>query len=232
MIQAVLFDLFGTLVDNPTQAQVRIMHVAVAEVLAIDPDLYSQGWKETFHQRARGEYGSVAGAITAAAAWSGSMFDEAVLPRAVAVRHQQTEGWLVPRSDAVETIEHIRKRGLRTGLLSNCTDEVPIIWPSLAFAPIIDEPLFSSAEKLRKPEPEFYLRALTRLNVEPSDCLYVADGDNGELAAAKKLGMRVVMIRPSDLLNDYRQDPEEDWDGPRIERLSELLHLEILNQIS
>jgi FMN phosphatase YigB (HAD superfamily) len=72
--------------------------------------------------------------------------------------------------------------------------------------------------------PEFFNRALERLKVSASECLFVADGDNGELAAAKKIGMPAVMIRPSDLLNDYRQDPEEDWDGPRIERLSELLH--------
>jgi hypothetical protein len=35
--------------------------------------------------------------------------------------------------------------------------------------------------------------------------------DNGELTQARALGMPVVMIRPSDILNDYRKDPEEDW---------------------
>jgi putative hydrolase of the HAD superfamily len=105
---------------------------------------------------------------------------------------------------------------------------VPLVWSSISIAPLFDAPLFSSQEHVRKPNPEFYDRALGRLNVSAPDCLFVADGDNGELAAAKSIGMQVVMIRPSDLLNDYRQDPEDDWDGPRIERLSELLHLEIL----
>ncbi|HEY3874455.1 MAG TPA: HAD family hydrolase [Candidatus Kapabacteria bacterium] len=222
-MKAILFDLYGTLVDNPTQDQVRAMHVAVAQVLGIDPLRYADGWKETFRERTRGEYGSVAGAIAAAANWAECTFDEALLASAVEVRHRQTEGWLVPRHDAVETIHHFRGKGIRTGLLSNCTDDVPIIWPSLAFASMIDYPLFSSVEKIRKPTPEFYLRALERLNVEANECLYVADGDNGELAAAKKIGMDAVMIRPSHLLNDYRQDPEEDWAGHRIETLSELL---------
>jgi len=61
------------------------------------------------------------------------------------------------------------------------------------------------------------------MNVKAAECLFVADGDNGELAAARKLGFDVVMIRPSWLLNDYRQNAEEDWEGPRIERLSELI---------
>ena len=44
----------------------------------------------------------------------------------------------------------------------------------------------------------------------------------GELAAAVQIGMPAIMIRPSELLNDYRTE-EEDWDGPTIERLSDLL---------
>ncbi len=231
-MRAVLFDLFGTLVDNPTTAEVSQLHQEVASVLGVPAEDYARGWKATFHDRAQGKHGSVAKSIAAAAAMNGNVINKDSLSRAVEIRYEFTRGWLTPRTDALSTVSELKNRGLKIGLLSNCTDEVPEIWPSLNIASMFDVPLFSSQERLRKPLPEFYLRALGRLNVPASDCLYVADGDNGELAAAKKLGMPVVMIRPSDLLNDYRQDPEEDWEGPRIERLTELLHLEILNQIS
>jgi putative hydrolase of the HAD superfamily len=227
-MKAVLFDLFGTLVDNPTNAEVSSLHSAIAEVLGVRAEEYAKGWKATFQERARGDHGSIAQSIAAAAVMSGNLFDEAALPRAVEVRYEFSRNWLMPRPDAFHTLSQLKDRGFKIGLLSNCTDEVPEIWPSLTIASMFDVPLFSSQERLRKPMPEFFLRALERLNVSASDCLFVADGDNGELAAAKKLGMPVVMIRPSDMLNDYRQDPEEDWDGSRIERLSELLHLEIL----
>jgi len=228
MIKAVLFDLFGTLVDNPTNAEVAQLHQEIASVLGVPAEEFANGWKATFQERARGEHGSIAKSIAAAAIMSGNSFDESALPRSVEIRYEFTRGWLTPRPDAHSTLSQLRDRNLKIGLLSNCTDEVPEIWPSLTFAPLFDEPLFSSQERLRKPMPEFFQRALERLNVSASECLFVADGDNGELAAAKKIGMHVVMIRPSDLLNDYRQDPEEDWDGPRIERLSELLHLETI----
>ncbi len=231
-MRAVLFDLFGTLVDNPTTAEVSQLHQEVASVLGVPTEDFAKGWKETFHDRAQGKHGSVAQSIAAAATMNGRVINQNELPRAVEIRYEFTRGWLTPRKDALSTVKELKNRGLKIGLLSNCTDEVPEIWPSLNIASMFDEPLFSSQERLRKPLPEFYHLALERLKVAASECLYVADGDNGELAAAKKLGMPVVMIRPSDLLNDYRQDPEEDWDGPRIERLSELLHLEILNQIS
>jgi putative hydrolase of the HAD superfamily len=227
-MKAVLFDLFGTLVDNATNAQLQVLHIKIATVLGVSPEEFENGWKTTFQIRSRGLYGSVKGSIIAAASKCSVPFDEAAVPQAVKIRYEFVRDWLTPRPDALETILQLRNQGYRIGLLSNCTEDVPDIWPSLAFSEVIDEPLFSCLEGLRKPMPEFYHRALGRLNVAASDCLYVADGDNGELAAAKKLGMPVVMIRPSDLLNDYRQDPEEDWDGPRIERLSELLHLGIL----
>jgi putative hydrolase of the HAD superfamily len=223
MIKAILFDLFGTLVDNPTNAEVAQLHSEIASVLGVPADEYAIGWKATFQERARGDHGSVGQSIAAAALHSSKSFNESALPRAVEIRYEFTRSWLTPRPDALDTLSQLRNRGFKIGLLSNCTDEVPVIWPSLTIASMFDEPLFSSQERLRKPMPEFFNRALERLNVNADECLYVADGDNGELAAAKKIGMPVVMIRPSDLLNDYRQDPEEDWDGPRIERLSELL---------
>ncbi len=222
-MKAVLFDLFGTLVDNPTNAEIAQLRDEIAAVLGVPAEEYAKGWKATFHDRAQGKHGSVAKSIAAAALKFNKSFNEVGLERAVEIRYEFTRNWLMPRPDAHSTISQIKNRGIKIGLLSNCTDEVPEIWPSLTIASLFDEPLFSSKELLRKPMPEFYHRALERLNIPASECLFVADGDNGELAAAKKLGMPVVMIRPSDLLNDYRQDPEEDWDGPRIERLSELL---------
>jgi putative hydrolase of the HAD superfamily len=231
-MKAVLFDLFGTLVDNATVAQVSSLHKALADVLGVSHQEFADGWVATFQERSRGEHGSMLGSIAAAASRCSVAYDKSALPRAAEIRYEFTRGWLTPRPDAVETLSELRNRGLKIGLLSNCTGEVPLIWPSITLAPVIDEPLFSCQEGLRKPMPEFFERAMARLDVSSSECLYVADGDNGELAAAKKLGMPVVMIRPSGLLNDYRQNPEEDWDGPRIERLSELLDLGILNYIA
>ncbi len=224
-MKAVLFDLFGTLVDNPTNEQVFSLHASIAEVLGVPPEEYAKGWKLTFHDRASGLHGSIAKSIAAAAKQCSAIYKEEALEQAVIIRHEFTKTWLTPRSDAVSTIAELKGRGLKIGLLSNCTAEVPEIWPKIAFAPIIDQPLFSCNEGLRKPMPEFYERALTRLGVQPAECLYVADGDNGELKQSKALGISTVMIRNSGQLNDYRTDPEDDWTGPKIECLSDLLTL-------
>ncbi|MDP4199933.1 MAG: HAD-IA family hydrolase [Bacteroidota bacterium] len=227
-MKAVLFDLFGTLVDNATVAQVEGLHHTIADILGVPRTEFADGWRATFHDRSRGVHGSIADSIRAAAELCSARYDESALGGAVEIRTEFVRGWLTPRPDAIETLMQLRMRGLKIGLLSNCTADVPILWQTHEFAPLFDEPLFSCEEGLRKPMPEFYDRALRRLGFAAAECLYVADGDNGELAQAKVLGMPVVMIRPAGLLNDYRVFPEEDWDGPRIERLGELLHSELL----
>ena len=225
MIRAILFDLFGTLVDNMTNAQVSDFRRMTAEALRVPGEEYAKGWAETFTKRARGEYGSVENAIRAAAECCATPYYEDGMKDALAVRRKWMDIWMTPREDARVTIVALRKRGMRIGLLSNCSEDVPEMWNTTIFSDIIDEPLFSCSEGLRKPMPEFYERALGRLRVDAKDCLYVADGDNGELAAATKLGMPTVMIRPPHCIDDFRTHGEDDWSGPRIERLEELLDL-------
>lgn len=227
-MKAVLFDLFGTLVDNPTITQIDELHRVVSEALGVPKHEFRDGWRETYVERARGAHASMAESIEAAAKYCSVPFNSHGVPAAVQLRYDITKSWLVPRSDAVNTISSLRARNLKIGLLTNCSAEVPSIWPNLSVAPLFDTLLFSSVELLRKPMPDFFERALERMEVSPAECLFVADGDNGELAAAQALGIPAVMIRPSERLEDYRQNPEEDWNGIKIERLSELLKLEYL----
>jgi putative hydrolase of the HAD superfamily len=224
-MKAVLFDLFGTLVDNMTNPQVEDFRRKMAEALRVPAEEYSKGWAETFPNRARGEYGSVVEAIRAAAERCATPYDPDGINTALEIRRYWMSVWMTPREDACSTILAFRERGYKIGLLSNCSEDVPEMWSATPFADIIDEPLFSCSEGLRKPMPEFYERALVRLGVHAADCLYVADGDNGELAAATKVGMPAIMIRPSHVTDDFRTHAEDDWQGPRIERLAELVNM-------
>jgi putative hydrolase of the HAD superfamily len=221
-MKAILFDLFGTLVDNMTNAEVEQFRNDVADALEVDRGEFSRGWSATFHDRGIGKYGSPKEMIAAAALNCSSPYSVTGLERAVEIRRGFSQRWLTPRTDAMSTIHALRQRGFKIGLLSNCSNEMPEIWETLDMAKVIDAPLFSCREGLRKPMPEFFLRALDKLQVTTSECLYVADGDNGEMAAATALGIPAILIRSGD--DEFRQEAEE-WDGPRIERLSELLHL-------
>ena len=74
-----------------------------------------------------------------------------------------------------------------------------------------------------KPDPAIYLRTASALGVEPSDCLFVGDGANDELAGAERVGMTPVLFVPGAGRPPW---PEvEGWDGLRVSSIEEVLEL-------
>ena len=148
------------------------------------------------------------------------------LSKAVEIRLRHTRRSLEPKPDAVATLARLKNEGYKFGLLSNCSIEIPILWPETAFADLIDQPIFSSRERLKKPDPRIYHLACERLGVKPGDCLYIADGENYELTAAAKVGIHPVLIRTSsqetrgEVLREARE-----WQGDTVYSLPEVLSL-------
>jgi putative hydrolase of the HAD superfamily len=149
------------------------------------------------------------------------------MTKAVDIRLRHTRRALEPKSNAVGTLAQLKNQGYKLGLLSNCSIEIPILWQETAFASLIDNPIFSSREGLKKPDPRIYHLACERLGVAPEDCLYVADGENHELKAAAEVGIHPVLIRTSsqetrgEVLREARE-----WQGDAVSTLSEVLDLE------
>jgi putative hydrolase of the HAD superfamily len=120
---------------------------------------------------------------------------------------------------ALETIAALRERGLKTGLITVCSEDVPLLWPESAFHGLFDVEVFSATCGLRKPDPRIYRLALDGLGVEAEEAVFVGDGANDELAGAERVGMKAVGVEsPGGELPD-------DWTGPRIRELPELLEL-------
>jgi putative hydrolase of the HAD superfamily len=148
------------------------------------------------------------------------------MKKAVEIRLQQMRRALQPRPDAVATLARLKNECYKLGLLSNCSIEIPILWHETAFADLIDSAIFSSRERLKKPDARIYHLACERLGVTPERCLYIADGENYELAAAAKVGIRSVLIRTSsqETRSELRREAGE-WQGDTIHSLAEMLQL-------
>jgi putative hydrolase of the HAD superfamily len=74
-----------------------------------------------------------------------------------------------------------------------------------------------------KPDPEIYLRTAAALEVEASDCVFVGDGANDELAGAERVGMTAVLFAP------HGREPlwpeVRAWAGLRVSSLREVVEL-------
>ena len=222
---AVIFDLFGTLV-NDFASVAGHSHDELAAILGVPPEPFMKLWREITGRRTLGEFQTVEASIEHVCGALGVTVKPEQMAKAVEFRLEYTRRALTPKPDAIATLAQLKHTGFKLGLLSNCSIEIPILWPETEFAKLIESPIFSSRERLKKPDPRVYQIACERLDVAPKDCLYVADGENHELKAAAAFGMNPVLIRPTadEPHGDLRQEARE-WQGPTISALTEVLGL-------
>jgi putative hydrolase of the HAD superfamily len=222
---ALVLDFFGTLIPAVAPS-VWLEHAArVATELGVASEDLLEALHESFPERATGVLGGVEAALGTLARRLGARPTDDQVRRAGAARREAHRELMTPRPGAVPVLRRIRQRGLRVGLLTDCTAELPDSWSQLPFAHLIDVPVFSCAVGLRKPDPRLFGILTDRLDVAPGRCLYVGDGAGEELSAASAAGMTAVRLAPADEVPDPRFPLELDWRGPSVVTLHEILPL-------
>jgi len=224
--RAVVFDLYGTLVDEFRRDEF-VAHVRqMAGDLGADPDAFERGWHDTAMERQTGRHETVAANLAAVLGDLGLVADPAAMGVALGRRAALYDRAFRPRPGAEETLAAVKSRGYPVALVSMCAPDTPDLFRALAMARHVDVEVFSCEVGLRKPDPEIYLAATAGLGVDPADCLYVGDGAYGELAGAAAVGMTPVLIRDPDEEPGSALRPEaEDWAGATISHLREVLDL-------
>ena len=104
----------------------------------------------------------------------------------------------------------LREDGRKTGIVSNGQTHIQLrSLLALSLDRLVDTYLISEAEGCRKPEPEIFERAASRLAINPSACVFVGDSPHADMAGARAVGMRTIwfpngLIWPSDF--DWHPD--------------------------
>ena len=225
-ICAVIFDLFGTIVEDFAAASAGSKHAEFPAALGVAYDPFMQHWRQLTNRRSLGEFQTIEASIEHVCNIIGASVTAEQMTKAVAIRLQLTRRALTPRADAVTTLAQLRNDGFKIGLLSNCSIEIPMVWPETEFADLFHATILSSRERIKKPARQIYKLVCERLGVEPEECIYVADGENHELRAAADFGMSPVLIRANSHQpqGEVRQEARE-WQGLTISTLSEILRL-------
>jgi putative hydrolase of the HAD superfamily len=219
----VLFELFGTLIPPFRMREPRAVLQECAEILGLNFAECYHHWGETYRQRTRGEFASVAENFRWGAQQTGRHLPSQALAHAEAVYARFTAESLVPVADAIETLEWLTAAGRRIGLVSNCAVDMPHVWSTSVFAKYFAYCAFSCHVGAVKPDPVSYRAALDALRLHAEQTLYVGDGSDEELSGAARCGLRPVLIA-IDLSNTYdaQRTDVDTWRGPVIRTLSEL----------
>ncbi|NYE69075.1 HAD family hydrolase [Microlunatus parietis] len=89
----------------------------------------------------------------------------------------------------LEALNGLRARGLKLGLVSNCSVEEVAAWATSPLAPLFDCVVFSYQAGVAKPAAAIFQIALDELELPPGRVAFVGDGGSDELAGAARVGM-------------------------------------------
>ena len=226
--QAVIFDLFGTLVDIYYHEDYYSVQREMISILKAPDDGFARLWHDTAERRVTGVFRTLEENLEYICRELNVPVTKKQISLARWVRFDYVALAMAPREGAIETLSRLKSDGYKIGLVSNCSAEPPVIWPYSPFAPFFDVTVFSSVAGFQKPDPRIYRLAIEQLKVTPESCLYIGDGDSHELTGAASVGMHPVLIQAAheDTAHALRTDPEiESWSGPTISSLREALDL-------
>lgn len=224
--KAVIFDLFGTLIDNFTDSEYARVLGEMAAALGAPAETFSKEWRDSFYLRTNGSHKTHFESIRYICGRLGVTVTDEQVQKASDIRLDYSRRVLVPRPATLPTITELKTRGYKVGLISDCSPETPEVWPETPFRDIFDITVFSCVVSLKKPDPKIYLYACEKLGVKPEDCLYVGDGSSNELTGATAVGMHPVMIKdPGETADTHFVDKEKEWKGETISTLDEVLSL-------
>jgi putative hydrolase of the HAD superfamily len=122
-------------------------------------------------------------------------------------------------ADAAPTLMSLREAGFKLGLITNGSVRMQSgKIACLALASAFDAVLISEAEGISKPDPAIFRRALERLSTKPEHAVFVGDHPIVDVSGARSAGMKAVWRRNGAL-------PQEVEADSVIETVSELLVL-------
>ncbi len=204
-----IFDLWETLIDWDEEAAQRMNERIAARV--------GFGFRERWYA-APNRYTAPVRTVLEQIGVPAEATDDVCAARLEFVRH-----CLVPRDGAVETLRTLRRDGYGVGLITVCSEDVETLWPQSAFAGLFDAEVFSSRLGISKPDPRAYLACCELLGVEPAEAVFVGDGANDELAGARRVGMKAILIhKPGE---DPMWPEARTWDGPRVTSIPQVLEV-------
>jgi putative hydrolase of the HAD superfamily len=188
MIQAVLFDLFETLV---TESGVRPARASsLGERLGIEPEAFRRQWRIRRPRVILGQLSFADALSDICEALAGRVDAPAVQEiREQRIREKAAVFHRI-RDDVAALLTELTSRGVGLGVISNCFEEDVRAWPACGLARQVQCTVFSFAEGVAKPDAGIYRIAARRLGIEPATTVFIGDGGDRELEGAEQAGFR------------------------------------------
>jgi putative hydrolase of the HAD superfamily len=189
--EAVIFDLFGTLVAAPSEAERNSAVGEFAAAMEVGTGIVNSVLSFSWRARHDGQLRSVAEVaaylVTRCGAASARATDvETTLRRLALARLRADRSVFLP-------LDKLRRAGVRLALLSDAAPEIAECWGRTPLASYFPTAVFSCEEGAVKPDPGLFARALEQLG-PAHNSVYCGDGGGDELMGAQQAGLRALRV--------------------------------------
>jgi HAD superfamily hydrolase (TIGR01549 family) len=130
---------------------------------------------------------------------------------AMAIRQIESAGPEQVDPDAHSLLTGLLDRGIRLGVISNWTADLPQYLENRGLAMYFEAIIASEAVGTAKPHREIFLKGLAAMGCAPRDAVHVGDDYWADVVGAREIGMRAILI------DRDGEDPHADC--PTIARL-------------
>ena len=132
--EAVIFDLFRTLVDNFSAREYESVLMQMASVLAVPYDDLARLWFDTSNERTTGIFQNTEANIEYICRELRVHAESTRIRLAAQVRFEYVARSMIPRAGAIEVLSYLKSEGYKTGLISDCSALVPTVWKDTPLA--------------------------------------------------------------------------------------------------
>jgi len=129
--------------------------------------------------------------------------------------HDRFNLWRRVPEEVRKALQRFRSAGLPVAIVSNSEGHLDRLFDRTELTDMFDVVVDSAIEGVRKPDPELFRRALTRLELEPRGCIYAGDIPDVDVVGARAAGLSPVLVDALDQHLDYT-------DAPRFRSIAEL----------
>jgi putative hydrolase of the HAD superfamily len=110
--------------------------------------------------------------------------------------HDADHLWTHVEEGTQETLAQLREAGHRLAVVSNADGRVEGLLEGAGLRDYFEFVVDSHEDGVEKPDPEIFRVALDRLEVRPSEALYVGDLFPVDVVGARRAGLRTVLLDP------------------------------------
>jgi putative hydrolase of the HAD superfamily len=128
--------------------------------------------------------------------------------------HQRFGLWTVPIDGGPETVEELRRRGYRIGVVSNAEGRVAQDLDAAGYKGMLETVVDSHVVGVEKPDPGIFEIAMERMGINRHHTVYLGDVPSVDIKGARAAGLTPILLD--------RHDLYADTDAPRLSSIRQL----------